>query len=154
MEMPKVGDAHRRIHRLAGHWTGEEKLAPSPWGPGGPALGRTTNRVAVDDFFVVGDYEEEKDGHVVFRAHQVFGIDPQTQDVVWYWLDSMGMPPPQPARGTWTDENTLVLQSQSPMGTGRYTFVFDGEKRYRFTLENSRDGKTFTEMMRGDYRKA
>ena len=41
-EMPKPSEQHRKLHRFAGNWVGEEKLTPSPWGPGGPALGRLT----------------------------------------------------------------------------------------------------------------
>jgi hypothetical protein len=45
----------RRLHAFWGEWEGEEKLAPSPWGPGGTALGRSTCRLELDGFFVIQD---------------------------------------------------------------------------------------------------
>ena len=65
---------HRQVHfqldngkltALAGSWSGPEKLYPSPWGPGGQATGRMNARLSVDGFFLLQDYEEEKDGSVV-----------------------------------------------------------------------------------------
>ena len=39
--MPAPSQAHRKLaEALAGRWEGDEVLAPSPWGPGGPAKGR------------------------------------------------------------------------------------------------------------------
>lgn len=62
MDMPQPTDAHRKLARLAGEWTGEEKVFPSEWDPeGGVALGRTSARVALGEFAVVTDYEQERD---------------------------------------------------------------------------------------------
>jgi hypothetical protein len=83
MEMPKPTEEHRKLHVLAGDWVGDEKLSPSPWGPGGPAVGRYRGRVDMDGFFVVQDYVEEKDGRTVFRGHGVFGYDAQAKEYIW-----------------------------------------------------------------------
>lgn len=152
--MPKPNEHHQKLHRLAGTWVGEEKLEPSPWGPGGTAVGRMTGDVALDGFFVVSDYVEEKDGKVAFRGHSVFGWDDQAKSVTWYWFDSMGQTPPAPSRGTW-DGDTLVLRSTSPQGEGRYSYRFEGKDRYVFRIENSTDGgKTWKKFMEGKYRRA
>jgi hypothetical protein len=153
MEMPKPTEEHRKLHVLAGDWVGDEKLSPSPWGPGGPAVGRYRGRVDMDGFFVVQDYVEEKDGRTVFRGHGVFGYDAQAKEYIWYWVDSMGFPPAAPSRGRW-EGDTLTFRSISPQGEGRYTYRFDGDSAYHFRLENSFDGgKTFTLLMEGSYRK-
>jgi Protein of unknown function (DUF1579) len=153
MKMPTPSDEHRKLHRFAGRWTGEETLEPSPWGPGGPAVGRTSAEVALGGMFVVSDYSEEKDGQVVFRGHGVFGWDPRAKQVNWYWFDVMGETPPAPARGAW-DGDTLILRSTSPMGEGRYTYRFHGNDRYEFRIDNSFDGgKTFVKLMEGNYRR-
>jgi hypothetical protein len=55
MEMPKPTEEHRRLHAFLGEWEGEEKLSPSPWGPGATALGRSTCRLDLDGFFVIQD---------------------------------------------------------------------------------------------------
>ena len=41
MDMPKLGPAQQQLAKLAGNWSGEEKLSPSQWDPkGGTAMGR------------------------------------------------------------------------------------------------------------------
>jgi hypothetical protein len=153
VEMPKPTDEHRRLHVLAGDWVGEEKLSPSPWGPGGSAIGRSKIRIDLEGFFVVQDYVEEKDGQTVFRGHGVFGYDAQAKEYCWFWVDSMGFVPAAPSRGRW-EGDTLTFRSVSPQGEGRYTYRFPSDRRYSFRLENSFDGgKTFTLMMEGIYDK-
>jgi hypothetical protein len=153
MQMPVPTDEHRRLHALAGTWVGDETMSPSPWGPGGPAKGRSTCAVACDGFFLTQDYVQEAGGKVTFRGHGTYGYDPQTKRYSWYWVDSMGFVPAQPSYGTWNG-STLTFESQSPHGRGRYTFEFQGKDRYRFKIENSFDGKTWQPMMSGDYRRA
>ncbi len=153
MEMPRPTAEHSKLHVLAGEWTGEEKLSPSPWGPGGPAVGRSNCRVDLDGFYVIQDYVEEKDGKVTYRGHGVFGYDSSSQEYCWYWIDSMGFVPAGPSRGKW-EGDTLTLESRSPRGIGRYTYRFEGDAQYHFQIENSFDGgKTFALFMEGTYRK-
>jgi len=150
--LPTPGEHHLRLHRLAGTWEGPESISPSPFGPGGPASGRTVFSIAAGGLFVVGDYEERKEGRVVFRGHSVFGVDPGSGETCWYWFDSMGAPPPGPSRGRW-DGDRLVLRSRFPQGEGRYTYELLGSDAYRFVLETSRDGSTFHTAMTGEYRR-
>jgi hypothetical protein len=150
-EMPRPGVQHALLHKLVGEWEGKEELSPSPWGPGGEAVGRYSGRLDLDGFFVIQDYVEEKDGRVVFRGHGVFGWDATDQTYTWYWVDSMGGAPAAPSRGTWNGD-TLIFQSHSPQGQGRYTYRFEGDRTYHFKLENSFDGgQTFTQLMQGTY---
>jgi hypothetical protein len=149
--MPQPGPEHQKLHMLAGKWEGEEDLRPSPWGPGGRAIGRYDMRVAVDGFFVVQDYEEEKDGRVVFRGHGVYGWDANDKVYTWFWVDSMGQMPAGPSRGRW-EGDTLTFESASPQGRGRYIHRFEGTDKYTFKLENSFDGgATFVTLMEGTY---
>ena len=150
MDMPRPGPDHAKLMRLAGRWAGDEVLAPSPWGPGGPAHGATTLRVDLDGMALVQEYEETKDGQPVFHGHGVFVIDPHGSDVLWWWFDSMGFPPDGPARGRW-DGDVLLFEKSTPMGDSRYRYEFFGD-RYTFSLANKFPGQPdFTEMMRGDY---
>jgi hypothetical protein len=152
--MPVPTDEHKRLHILQGNWIGEETLSPSPWGPGGPAVGKSTCRVECDGFWVSQEYVEEKDGRVTYRGRGVFGYDSQSRQFAWYWVDSMGFVPQAPSMGAW-DGNTLTFRSSSPQGQGRYTYEFEGRDRYKFRIENSRDGgKTWQTFMTGDYRRA
>ena len=151
--MPQPTDEHKKLYILAGEWEGDENIAPSPWGPGGPAKGFSSIHVAVDGFFVVQDYVEVKDGRTVFRGHGIYGWDAAQQTYTWYWCDSMGQVPPQPSRGRWQGD-TLVFQSSSPQAQGRYTYRFEGEAIYHFKLENSFDGgDTWLTFMDGTYKK-
>jgi hypothetical protein len=158
MDMPKPNEQHKKLHRFAGNWTGEEKLNPSPWGPGGAAKGRFSGRVDIDGFFVIQDYVQERDGKTTYRGHGVFSWDDQHKNAVWYWFDSMGMVPPSPSRGEWKGD-TLVFEHE-PAGPnrerrGRYTYRFSGENAYEFKIENSQDGgKTWVTFMEASYKRA
>lgn len=150
MDMPKPGPHHERLARLVGDFEGDEELQPSPWGPGGPARGRIAFRSAAGGMSFIQDYEEEKDGAVVFGGHGVFLIEPESGDVLWWWFDSMGFPPDGPARGTW-DGDTLTLTKSTPRGDGRYVYRLH-TSGYEFTIENRFPGQDdFNLFMRGDY---
>jgi hypothetical protein len=151
-EMPKPTEAHRKLMRLAGRWEGAETLAPSPFGPGGPATGRTAFHPAVDGLFLLGDYEEEKGGRVVFRGHSVFGVETGSEEIVWYWFDSMGRPPDEPSRGRFEGDR-LVLHATFDQGEGRYAYELIGDDRYRFTAEGSPPGGDFKPFVTGEYRR-
>ena len=153
MEMPKAGEEHRRLHALVGEWVGDETLSPSPWGPGGKAVGRSSCRLDLDGFWVVQDYVEEKDGQVTFRGHGLFGWDAQAKEYCWYWVDSMGFVPASPSRGQW-EGDTLTFRSSSPRGQSRYTYRFAADGSYQMRIENSFDGgQTFATFMEGTYRR-
>ena len=148
MEMPKPGPAHDKLAQLAGNWEGDETVHPSPMDPkGGPAQGSWNFRLGVGGFFLIGDYQEARDGQVNLEGHAVFGVD--GDGYVMYWFDSSGMAPSAPPRGTWTAD-TLVLQHEMPgMGHARYTMVVGDT--LKFTIENSADGATWTPFLEGDY---
>jgi hypothetical protein len=151
-EMPRPTEAHQRLHRLAGTWGGAEQLAPSPFGPGGPATGRTDFRVAVDGLWLVGDYHETKEGRVVFRGHSVFGVDGASGETCWYWFDSMGVPPAGPSRGRWEGDR-LVLHATFPQGRGRYAYELLGADRYRFTGEVAFEERPYATFITAEYRR-
>ena len=150
-EMPKPTDKHAKLKALAGTWVGEEKIHPGPWDPkGGSALGRTETKVDMDGFYVVTDYVQERDGKTSYKGHGVFGYEPKTNTYTMHWFDSMGFPTGDPARGTW-EGNRLTFQNTSPMGQGRYTYDFEADGKYRFKIENSKDGKQWSTFMEGMY---
>src|SRR5713226_4309823 len=74
--MMKPTEQHRKLEKLAGTWVGEEKMYPGPWDPkGGKAKSRQTARVDLDGFFVITDYQQERDGKTSYRGHGVYGYD-------------------------------------------------------------------------------
>jgi hypothetical protein len=153
--MPQPTAEHKQLERLVGRWSGEEKLSPSPWGPGGVATGKFEMRLDIDGFFVIQDYVEEKDGRTVYRGHGIIGYDTTDKSYAWYWVDSIGFVPAAPSRGKWQGD-TMILEHPPFQGSrGRYTFRFFGPDEMAFSIENSRDdGKTWTTFMEGRYRRA
>ena len=149
-DLPQPGPAHERLLHFVGRWSGTEHMAPTQWGPGGTATGRTLCRRALDGLALIQEYEQEKDGQIVFRGHGVMLVEADTQNVLWWWFDSFGFPPGDPARGRW-DGDVLLFEKATPMGDARYRYEFAGD-RYRFTIENRFPGQAdYAEFMHGDY---
>lgn len=152
-EMPRPTAEHERLHRMVGSWIADETIHPSPWGPGGAAIGRATARVALDGLAVVTDYEQERDGRIGYRGHGVFGYD--ASESRWYmqWFDNMSPAPAQPVWGTWAGD-TLTFEMQMPgRGHNRYAYAFAGDG-YTFTLSASKDGQTWSTFSEGRFRRA
>lgn len=153
MEMPKPQEEHRRLQSLAGTWTGEETMHPSPWDPkGGTATGRIESRLDLDGFFLISDYVQECGGRPSYRGHGVLGYDTAERCYTMHWFDSMCATSAPPARGRW-EGNVLTLEHRTPMGHSRYVYTFEGEGRYAFRLENSQDGKQWATFMEARYRR-
>ena len=93
------------------------------------------------------------DNRTTYTGHGVFGVDPATQEATWYWVDSMGYPPPSPARGRWEGETlALIGRDDKNQIHGRYTFAFESTDRIRFSIENTRDGgKTWSTFLEALY---
>lgn len=148
--LPQPGPAHERLLRFVGRWSGTEQTAASPFGPGGSATGHTHCRRGLDGIALIQEYEQHKGDAVGFRGHGVMLIEPDTGDVLWWWFDSFGFPPGDPARGRW-DGDVLLFEKATPMGDARYRYEFAGD-RYRFTIENRFPGQAdYAEFMHGDY---
>lgn len=149
--MPKPGPGHQKLHVFAGQWQGDEKMLPSPYGPGGNAVGKSTSRVDIDGFFVISDYVQEQAGNIAYRGHGVYGYDPQSDEYTWYWVDSMGMPS-SVSRGRWIGD-TLTFESAHPGGGGgRYVYRWEGNDKHHFKIENTFDGgQTWNPFMEATY---
>lgn len=151
MEMPRPGAAHAQLAKLVGEWTGDEKLHPSPWDPqGGTAVGKVSNRLALDGFALVQDYQQLRGGQVTFAGHGVFWFDPEKSITTLHWWDTMGG-----ALNVFTGRFTgdeLVMDTVGPMGHLRCRFSVRGVT-YQFTMEVSPDGKQWFPSMEGSYRK-
>lgn len=150
MEMPKPTRDHERLHQLVGEWTGDEVLHPSPFSPEKrTAVGRFSSRMAVDGMFLLSDYEEERDGEIVFRGHCVYGFDPNSGKYTMFWFDSMGLSPSE-TFGEW-DGDTLTYESRGEHGSARYVYQVEGPDAFAFTIFNSADGDTWVPLMEGRY---
>lgn len=137
---------------LAGEWEGEETIATTRWGEGGPARGRFSARLDLGGRVLLMDYREEREGKPALQAHAVFSTGTEPDEYTLHWFDSYGFVPAQPAPGHWDGERLVFLRS-SPRGQTRHTYAFrDGV--CELTLESSFDGGMHWEpVMRGDYRR-
>ncbi len=150
MEMPTPGAAHFKLEKLVGFWRGEERVHPSRWDPrGGEAVGRVRNRIALDGFVLIHEYEQERKGRVALRGHGVIRWDPSTEQYVLMWFDSMGMPPNE-FRGDF-EGDVLTLTSEEPQGWIRAVWDFGEQGRYSYLMESSVDGDNWSPLMEGEY---
>lgn len=116
---------HRRlIAALAGEWRSEEQLADRPGGPlERPRQGRLLARPALGGRFVVSDYEQMRDGTVVFTGHGVYGWNGARYTMQWFDSDGAVVP------GTW-DGATLCFTRPGSGPRGRYEYAFRPDGAY------------------------
>lgn len=150
MNMPKPTDMDRKLEKFAGAWQGEERLHPSPWDPhGGPAVGRIQNRMALDGFALVQEYEQERHGTVNYRAHGVFRWEPAEHSYQLHWFDSMGSAPTV-FRGGF-EGDVLTLTARQGQGFLRATWDFSAPGVYTYLMEVSSDGELWHPFAEGHY---
>lgn len=150
MEMPKPAAEHHELERLAGTWKGEEIMHPSPWMPeGGKGEGHVTNRIALNGFAMVQDYDQRMGGASLYKAHGVWTIDPATREYILTWFDSIGMGINE-YRGR-LEAGILALVSRTAEGQIRAVFDLRAAGRYGFRMEASGDGRDWKPMMEGQY---
>lgn len=135
------GQQHESIARMIGLWVAQETFAPSLRSGSGKRSGRLECQSICNGLFVVGNYAQMGGrNEVTYSGLGVFGVDPTTQEVTWYWFDSLGGMPYSPARGGWNGD-TLVLVGRDEHGrpNRHYTFAFEGYDRLRFVIEDAAD---------------
>ena len=143
---------------MLGNWTGVEQQAASALGPATTARAMIVFKLGVGDQVVVQDYRQVRADHGEFSGHGVFMIDktdetspPQQKAVLWWFFDSEG-DLPQPARGSWRD-NELILEKITPQGVAEHRFaVVDGQLRYRIRVRLGEAGE-MEDFLSGTYRR-
>ena len=151
MEMPRPTDAHQKLERLVGDWTGEETMHASPWSPAGKFTGRVRNARALDGFAVVQDYQQVQNGQVAFRGHGIFRFDAPSGTYQLTWFDSFGVAASL-FTGTFEDD---VLRMQMGMAQGHMRVRWDLAKAgaIDYLMEVSGDGKQWQPMLEGIYKR-
>lgn len=141
------------LSALAGDWLGEEQLATTRWGQGGPAFGHISARIDLGGRALVQDYREERDGETLLLVHAVFVAGPEHDQYSLYWFDSYGFAPAVPAPGLW-DGKRLTFVRSSSRGQTRHVYELGGEDMFSLKLESSFDGGVSWEtVMTGSYRR-
>jgi len=152
--LPKATEQHRKLQALAGEWSGEETIHPSPWdAKGRKATSKTRARMDLGGFFLIADYEQHgPDGTVCYAGHGVYGWDPKAEKYTMHWFDVWGMDPGAPMLGTW-EGKTLRFDHKHERGYNRYIYVFEADGRYAFRIEMSQDGKNWAPFIDGTYQR-
>lgn len=141
------------LDAFAGDWTGDEEIATTRWGPGGPAKGFFRSRLELGGRALVQDYREERDGKPALQAHAVLVAGPEHDQYALYWFDSYGFVPANPAPGLW-DGQRLTFVRTSSRGQTRHVYVLEGDDAFTLRLESSFDGGVSWErVMDGRYRR-
>lgn len=136
-----------------GAWEGDETIATTRWGEGGPALAQITARLALGGKVLLMDYRQTRGGQPALQAHAVFteGTDPG--DLALHWFDSYGFVPAQPAPGQ-REGDRLVFVRSSSRGQTRHIYHWLGNDEFTLMLESSFDGgASWEEVMQGSYRR-
>lgn len=154
MQMPEVSSEMKRLTELfEGTWRGEERLHPSEWDPkGGTATGVWTVRRGADGFCLLVDYDESRDGRVVYRGHGVHGWDAQDGCFYAYWFDNMGGMPKAASPARLEGDRYTYEQPSGMGGRNRFTYAWSAGV-FSFRIERSADGKAWAPMHDGTYRR-
>ncbi|RDS81098.1 DUF1579 domain-containing protein [Dyella monticola] len=138
---------------LVGEWLGDETIATTRWGEGGPAVAKVTARFDLGGKVLLMDYRAERDGQLALQAHAVIVAGQEAGEYAMYWFDSYGFTPSQPATGHW-DGKRLVFLRSSLRGQTRHVYEMAVDGGYRLILESSFDGGVNWErVMEGEYRR-
>lgn len=150
MEQPKPTEQHKRLEKLVGKWTGEEKIHGSPHTTETNATGTFDFRMDLGDLFAITDYVEKSGGgKTLLAGHGVIGWDAKQKHYTLHWFDTFGSPPGAPGTGEWQND-TLKFHQE---GSGNTIFQLTGGGLV-FKIEMKVDGKGWTPIVEGKYRRA
>jgi hypothetical protein len=123
---PLPGSAYEALEAFLGRWAGTTQWEATPWGPARAAESELVFARAAAGLAVTHSYRHTDVDGTRSEGHGVFTMDPDRPDILWYHVNSMGLPPEPPARASW-QHGTLTVERRSDRGTARHTFrVADG----------------------------
>jgi hypothetical protein len=149
MHTPPPNEHHERLAKaFAGTWKGKETMHPSDWDPkGSTAAATTTWRRDLGNYALIVDYTIHNTGNPDYRGHGVYTIDPDNNDVLVHWFDSISGQH-ELFRGAW-DGDVLTTQSKSPMGFMRLSYDISEPGKLKSSGKMSADGQTWKPMFDG-----
>ncbi len=124
MDRPVPGSAYEELQAFLGDWAGTTHWQASPWGVARTAPSDVTFSRAVAGLAVTMSYGHANSDGTRSEGHGVFTTDPDRPEVLWYHVNSMGLPPEPPARALWRG-GTLTVERRSDHGTARHTYRLD-----------------------------
>jgi len=113
---------HPALAGLLGRWRGLTYVAAGPWGPERSVDAEVTYSQVAGGLGVVQSYRHLEPDGSHFEGHGIFTVDPARNDVLWYYVDSTGVPPGTAARCTWRN-GILRVERHSDAGWTRHSLL-------------------------------
>jgi Protein of unknown function (DUF1579) len=149
MEMPKPGPEHKKLDVLAGSWTLDGDMKPSPMGPGGKMTEIEKCDWMDGGFFLVC--------HTDFKSSMGDGaglsiLGYSTDDKAYTYREYNSWGESMESKGS-VDNDTWTWTNDEKMGgtimKGRFTMKLLSPTSYTFTYEMSQDGTKWSTVMDG-----
>lgn len=153
MNLPAPTEFHRKLLAFVGDWGGEEELHDDMrWAARGRLAGRSTVRAALEGLAVVADYEQSRNGRVVFRGHGLVTYDTERASYVLHWFGGTGGRI-LTLNGDFNGD-VLTLAMAAPPNRFRLSCDVVEAGQLRSRLETSDDGKDWRLLFQGTYRRS
>jgi Protein of unknown function (DUF1579) len=149
MEVPKPGPEHKKLDVLAGSWTLDGDMKPSPMGPGGK-MAETEKCDWMDGGFFLVCHTDFKSSMGDGTGISILGYSADDKAYTYREYNSWGES--MESKGS-VDNDTWTWTSDEKMGgtimKGRFTMKLLSPTSYTFTFEMSQDGTKWTTVMDG-----
>jgi hypothetical protein len=126
VERTSPSRAPRALAGFLGHWRGSTRFASGAWGPERTVDAEVTYTPVAGGSAVVQSYSHREPDGTHFEGHGIFTVDPDHQDVFWYYVDNAGPAPAAAARCTWHN-GALRVERHGGAGWTRHTLRVDGD---------------------------
>lgn len=149
MEVPKPGPEHKKLDVLAGSWTLDGDMKPSPMGPGGK-MTETEKCDWMDGGFFLVCHTDFKSSMGDGAGISILGYSADDKAYTYREYNSWGES--MESKGS-VDNDTWTWTNDEKMGgtimKGRFTMKLLSPTSYTFTFEMSQDGTKWTTVMDG-----
>jgi hypothetical protein len=149
MEMPKPGPEHKKLDVLAGSWTLDGDMKPSPMGPGGK-MTEIEKCDWMDGGFFLVCHTDFKSSMGDGAGLSILGYSADDKAYTYREYNSWGES--MESKGS-VDNDTWTWTNDEKMGgtmmKGRFTMKLLSPTSYTFTYEMSQDGTKWSTVMDG-----
>jgi uncharacterized protein DUF1579 len=149
METPKPGPEHKKLDVLAGSWTLDGDMKPSPMGPGGK-MTEIEKCDWMDGGFFLVCHTDFKSSMGDGAGLSILGYSADDKAYTYREYNSWGES--MESKGS-LDNDTWTWTNDEKMGgtimKGRFTMKLLSATSYTFTFEMSQDGTKWTTVMDG-----
>ena len=149
MEVPKPGPEHKKLDVLAGAWTLDGDMKPSPMGPGGK-MTEIEKCDWMDGGFFLVCHTDFKSSMGDGAGISILGYSADDKAYTYREYNSWGES--MESKGS-VDNDTWTWTNDEKMGgtimKGRFTMKLLSPTSYTFTFEMSQDGTKWTTVMDG-----